>query len=69
LFRGQEADFTEYGRKLKIAEAERERLKALAKGKEPKNYNTERGGTTKYMMSGAKFGILTEDMVRSILGQ
>jgi hypothetical protein len=69
LFRGQEADFTEYGRQLKIAEAEKARQKALAKGKEPKNYNTERGGTTKYMMSGAKFGILTEDMVRSILGQ
>jgi len=68
-FRGQYADFTDYGRKLKIAEAERERLKAIAKGKKPKDYNTEQGGTNKYMMSGAKFGILTEDMVRSILGQ
>ena len=68
-FRGQYADFTDYGRKLKIAEAAKERAKALAKGKEPKDYNTERGGTSKYLMSGAKFGILTEDMVRSILGQ
>lgn len=68
-FRGQYANFTDFGRKLKIAQAEKERAKAIAKGEEPRNYNTEQGGTNKYMMSGAKFGILTEDMVRSILGQ
>ena len=66
-FRGQYADFTDYGRELKIAEEAAMREKALRQGKEPKVYNTERGGTSKYMQSGAKFGVLTPELIRAIL--
>jgi hypothetical protein len=66
-FRGQYADFTDYGRDLKIAEEAAMREKALRQGKEPKVYNTERGGTSKYMQSGAKFGVLTPELIRRIL--
>ena len=37
------------------------------KGKEPKVYNAECGGSSKYMQSGVKFGVLTPEMIRSIL--
>ena len=66
-FRGQYADFTDYGRDLKIAEEAAMREKALRQGKEPKVYNIERGGTNKYMQSGAKSGVLTSELIRRIL--
>jgi hypothetical protein len=68
-FRGQYADFTEYGRGLKVAEEAAMREKALRQGKTPKVYNTERGGTSKYMQSGAKFGVLTPELLRLLEGQ
>jgi hypothetical protein len=68
-FRGQNADFTDYGRELKIAEEAAMREKALRQGKTPKVYNTQRGGTSKYMMSGAKFGVLTPELLRLLAGE
>jgi hypothetical protein len=68
-FRGQYADFTDYGKELKIAEEAAMREKALRQGKTPKVYNTERGGTSKYMQSGAKFGVLTPELLRLLEGQ
>jgi hypothetical protein len=68
-FRGQNADFTDYGRGLKIDEEAAMREKALRQGKIPKIYNTERGGTSKYMMSGAKFGVLTPELLRLLAGE
>jgi hypothetical protein len=68
-FRGQYADFTDYGRKQKIAEEAAMREKALRQGKTPKVYNTERGGTSKYMQSGAKFGVLTPELLRLLKGE
>ncbi len=66
-FKGQYAPFTEYGRKIKVAEDAEARAAAERKGKDYRSRNTEKGGTTKYMQSGAKFGILDEDLVRRIL--
>ena len=66
-FRGQYADFTDYGKQLKIAEEAAMREKALRQGKTPKVYNTERGNTGKYMRSGAKFGVLTPELIRRVL--
>lgn len=68
-FRGQYADFTDYGKELKIAEEAAMREKALRQGKTPKVYNTERGGTSKYMQSGAKFGVLTPELLRLLAGE
>lgn len=68
-FRGQYADFTDYGKELKIAEETAMREKALRQGKTPKVYNTERGGTSKYMQSGAKFGVLTPELLRLLAGE
>jgi hypothetical protein len=68
-FRGQYADFTDYGKQLKIAEEAAMREKALRQGKTPKVYNTERGGTSKYMQSGAKFGVLTPELLRLLEGE
>jgi hypothetical protein len=68
-FRGQYADFTDYGRQLKIAEEAAMREKSLRQGKTPKVYNTERGGTSKYMQSGAKFGVLTPELLRLLEGE
>ena len=68
-FRGQYADFTDYGKQLKIAEEAAMREKALRQGKKPKVYNTERGGTSKYMQSGAKFGVLTPELLRLLEGE
>jgi hypothetical protein len=68
-FRGQYADFTDYGKQLKIAEEAAMREQALRQGKTPKVYNTERGGTSKYMQSGAKFGVLTPELLRMLEGQ
>lgn len=68
-FRGQYADFTDYGREQKIAEEAAMREKALRQGKTPKVYNTERGGTSKYMQSGAKFGVLTPELLRLLKGE
>jgi hypothetical protein len=68
-FRGQYADFTDYGKQLKIAEEAAMREKALRQGKTPKVYNTERGGTSKYMQSGAKFGVLTPELLRLLAGE
>lgn len=68
-FRGQYADFTDYGKQLKIAEEAAMREQALRQGKTPKVYNTERGGTSKYMQSGAKFGVLTPELLRALAGE
>lgn len=68
-FRGQYADFTDYGNQLKIAEEAAMREKALRQGKTPKVYNTERGNTGKYMRSGAKFGVLTPELLRLLAGE
>jgi hypothetical protein len=68
-FRGQYADFTDYGKELKLAEEAAMREKALRQGKTPKVYNTERGGTSKYMQSGAKFGVLTPELLRLLAGE
>lgn len=68
-FRGQYADFTDYGKELKIAEEAAMREKALRQGKTPKVYNTERGGTSKYMQSGAKFGVFTPELLRLLAGE
>lgn len=68
-FRGQYADFTDYGRELKLAEEAAMREKALRQGKEPRAYNTERGGTSKYMQLGAKFGVLTPELLRLLEGE
>jgi hypothetical protein len=68
-FRGQYADFTDYGKQLKIAEEAAMREKALRQGKTPKVYNTERGNTGKYMRSGAKFGVLTPELLRLLEGE
>ena len=68
-FRGQYADFTDYGKELKIAEEAAMREKALRQGKTPKVYNVERGGTSKYMQSGAKFGVLTPELLRLLAGE
>jgi hypothetical protein len=68
-FRGQYADFTDYGKELKISEEAAMREKALRQGKTPKVYNTERGNTGKYMRSGAKFGVLTPELLRLLAGE
>jgi hypothetical protein len=68
-FRGQYADFTDFGKELKMDEEAAMREKALRQGKTPKVYNTERGGTSKYMQSGAKFGVLTPELLRLLAGE
>lgn len=66
-FRGQKAPRTEEGRAVAMLENEKRLKKSQATGEPYKPVDLEQGATTRYMQSGAKFGILDEDTVRRIL--